>query len=421
METSTSIYIYENDNPQLLMQEIIKDNNVQIIKLTPAHLNLLLDINCTKSCVKKLIVGGDLLGIEVCKQISNHFPNKIHIYNEYGPTEATVGCMIYEYSNKDSDGYSSLPIGIPINNVKIYLLDKNLSLVPCNQSGEMYIGGDCLSSGYLNLPERNKQSFIVNPFNHKELLYKTGDLARLYYNDTMEYIGRTDFQVKLNGYRIEIGEIQSNLLKHHNVKDCYIMVNEIHDQKMLCAYYVSKNNMSIPNLDEFLSKTLPLYMIPKHYIKLDSIPLTINGKVDKNLLPLPEINKETYEGPENETERLLQEVFSKMIRTNKKISVTANFFDYYIDSLTIIKIQTILYSYGININTQLFYEYKTIRTLSKYITNNQDEPQNVNNSHIKINTVRKKINNTFSSQNILLLGASRIFRNTFIKKYIRQF
>ena len=177
--SGNAIYIYNNSNPQLLLQDILSDNKVQIIKLTPAHLSLLLECIPNPN-VKKLIVGGDILSIEICKQISSLFANNIHIYNEYGPTEATVGCMIYEYSNADKNNYASVPIGIPAANTKLYVLNDDLNLVPFGHIGQLYIGGKCLAKGYVKLRNMNAERFIQSPFNSNEKIYKTGDLVKLH-------------------------------------------------------------------------------------------------------------------------------------------------------------------------------------------------------------------------------------------------
>ena len=287
--SGNSIYIYNNSNPELLIKEIVADKKIQVLKLTPAHLSLLLDVATPDSCIKELIVGGDILTTETCKAIINKFHNGIKIYNEYGPTEATVGCMIYEYSLLDD--YVSVPIGKPINNVQIYLFNSCMNLMPFNTIGEMYIGGDCLSKGYLNLPTVTENSFIKNPFNENEILYKTGDLAKLHPNGSMEYIGRCDFQIKINGYRIETGEVQSQILKYPNIKDCYVIDMQIKNNKELCAYYVENKHVDIDDLISTLDKKLPNYMIPKHFIKMGSLPMTVNGKINRKELPLPTIKR----------------------------------------------------------------------------------------------------------------------------------
>ena len=311
--SGNAIYIYNNSNPQLLLQDILTDNKVQIIKLTPAHLSLLLECIPNPN-VKKLIVGGDILSIEICKQISSLFANSIHIYNEYGPTEATVGCMIYEYSNTDKDNYASVPIGIPAANTKLYVLNDDLNLVPFGHIGQLYICGKCLSKGYVKLRNTNSERFIQSPFNSNEKIYKTGDLVKLHKNGIMEYIGRSDFQIKINGYRIEIGEIQSKILNYPGIKDCFINVIEKDKTKLLCAYYVCKKPINLKYLKDHLSRSLPSYMIPKHFILLDELPLTNNGKVDKKLLPLPtESGHDVFIGPETLTEQNIYTANTKII------------------------------------------------------------------------------------------------------------
>lgn len=414
LTTGNTLYIYEDSNPQLLLKKIIDDKKVQILKLTPAHLSLLQDI-ISNSTITKLIVGGDILSTEICKKTTQIFNNKVQIFNEYGPTEATVGCMTYTYSNTDDYNYSSVPIGIPATNTKIYLLNKDLNLIPFGYPGQIFIGGKCLSIGYLNLDNITKERFINSPFYNNEIIYSTGDIAKLFNNGIMEYIGRKDFQVKINGFRIEIGEIQSKIMLYSNIQNCYVTVININNAKLLCAYFVASELIDINDLKNFIMTSLPKYMIPSYFIQLESIPLTVNGKINKSLLPLPNIDTNIeYVAPATELEQLLSNIFIKLLKT-EKISVTQNIFDYLIDSLTIIKIQTKLYALGISIDTQVFYNYPTIRDIANYIThklnntiNNLKDIENINISDIifPIN----KINTTYN--NILFFRYNRFFRNT---------
>ncbi len=406
--SGNSIYIYNNSNPELLIKEIVADKKIQVLKLTPAHLSLLLDVATPDSCIKKLIVGGDILTTETCKAIINKFHNGIKIYNEYGPTEATVGCMIYEYSLLDD--YVSVPIGKPINNVQIYLFNSCMNLMPFNTIGEMYIGGDCLSKGYLNLPRVNESSFIKNPFNENEILYKTGDLAKLHPNGSMEYIGRCDFQIKINGYRIETGEVQSQILKHPNIKDCYVIDMQIKNNKELCAYYVENKHVDIDGLISTLDKKLPNYMIPKHFIKMSSLPMTVNGKINRKELPLPTINRKVaIVKPTNTIEELLCNIFCKVLEI-EEISTVENIFNYYVDSLSLIKIQTILYSEGYNLDTQDFYNNKTIKSLADKIINGstaeEDSTENFKDVNFSISDIQKDITTNINFKNIFLFGST---------------
>ena len=400
--SGNSIYIYQNENAQLLLEEIIKDNHVQIIKLTPGHFTLLQDLDLSNSIVCKFMLGGDILTKEMCEKITTLFSHPIHIYNEYGPTEATVGCMIYEYHPEDT--YTSVPIGYPIDNTQILLLNNEQELVPLGNIGEMYISGDCLALGYTD-EQKTAEKFIDHPFYNGERIYKTGDLAILHSNGVMEYLGRSDFQVKLNGYRIELGEIQSVLLTHPDIKDVYVTLITLDEHKFLCAYYVSENE--IEDLSSFLKKTLPSYMIPSYFIRLDKLPLTINGKIDKSALPLPKKSHSKYVKPQNKLEETLQEIFTELLEQKSKISVEDNLFDYYIDSLLLIKAQSILYSKGISINTQDFYEYPTIRKLADFLLIDQPKETSVLLEKMPIiKEIKKPIEVSTKFRRIILFGAT---------------
>lgn len=406
--TGNTLYIYENDNIQLLLKQIIEDKKVQIIKLTPAHLSLLQDI-VSETIITKLIVGGDILTPETCKNITNIFNNNVYIFNEYGPTEATVGCMTYIYQKDDDKNYASVPIGVPADNTQILILNNDLNLIPFGYNGQLFIGGKCLAKGYLSMQDKTKEKFINYPFNSDEILYSSGDIAKLFNNGIMEYIGRKDFQVKINGYRIETGEIQSKILNYNNIKECFVDVINMDNSKILCAYLVSGTDIDVNDLKNFIMIFLPKYMIPKYFIRINQIPLTVNGKVNKSLLPLPQKNiTNEYIYPCNELEQLLYDIFIKTLKT-EKISVTQNIFDYLIDSLTIIKIQTKLYSFGISIDTQTFYNYPTIRDISNYISHKSNT--NYNNlsdfEKIKIpDIIVPNSTNNYEYKNILFFGTT---------------
>lgn len=400
--SGNSIYIYQNDNAQLLLEEIIKDNHVQIIKLTPGHFTLLQDLDLSNSVVCKFILGGDILTKEMCEKITSLFSHPIHIYNEYGPTESTVGCMIYEYHAEDT--YTSVPIGYPIDNTQILLLNDDKELVPLGNVGEMYISGNGLAIGYTD-EQKTADKFIEHPFYKGEKIYKTGDLAILHSNGVMEYLGRSDFQVKLNGYRIELGEIQSVLLTHPAIKDVYVTLITLDEHKFLCGYYVSESELE--DLSGFLKKTLPSYMIPSYFIRLNKLPLTINGKIDKSALPLPKKSHSKYVKPQNKLEETLQQIFTELLEQKNKISVEDNLFDYYIDSLLLIKAQSILYSKGISINIQDFYEYPTIRKLADFLLVDQPKETSVLIEKMPIiKEIKKAIEVPTEFRRIILFGAT---------------
>jgi amino acid adenylation domain-containing protein len=211
------IVIYDDSDKHLALERIITDNAVDIVKLTPSHLQLLRELDCSRSRIKKLIVGGENLERKLADDIIDCFDGKVTIYNEYGPTETTVGCMYYRYEGKGVLG-DSIPIGLPIANTSIYLLDEHLNCVPYGAIGELCVSGEGVSSGYLNNSLLTDEKFVANPFAPGTILYKTGDLVKFGVDDALIYIGRKDEQIKHRGLRIDLQEIETILNKHPNIR-----------------------------------------------------------------------------------------------------------------------------------------------------------------------------------------------------------
>ena len=404
--SGNTMYIYQGENAQIILQNILSDEKTQIIKLTPAHLSLLLDCQPSRS-LKKLIVGGDILTCEICEKVTNLYPD-IAIFNEYGPTEATVGCMIYQYTKNDAKQYASVPIGIPADNTKLYVLNHYHNFIPCGYSGNLFIAGKGLAKGYVRLKKITEQKFIPSPFHHNERIYDTGDIVKLHENGIMEYVGRSDFQVKINGYRIEIGEIQSKIQNFPNIKDCYVTVLEKEGSKHLCAYYVCDKPANLNILKNYLRRTLPSYMVPRYFVLLEKFPFTSNGKIDKKALPMPTNSEhDVFVAPQTPLEKELHDLFCQLLHISE-ISVTANFFDYYVDSLIIIKAQTILLSKNIEINTQAFYEFPSIRSLCDYISIKNEVHHATHTTFLQdISSIQKPSLQPYSQyENILLFGVT---------------
>lgn len=245
------VYDENSDEEEYILYRIMKDNKATVIKLTPSHLSLLKHTNIRNSSVKRFVVGGEDLKVSLAKDIYTKFEGNIEILNEYGPTETVVGCMIHKY-DYESDTRVSVPIGVPADNVHIYILDKNLNTVPVNTVGEMYISGDGVARGYINRPELTQEKFIDNPFITGMRMYKTGDVSRFLNNGKIEYVGRADQQAKIRGYRIELGEIENYLLNHEAVKDALVI--DLEDQfkgRYLCAYLVKKLEIKTQELKSF--------------------------------------------------------------------------------------------------------------------------------------------------------------------------
>ncbi len=326
----SKLVIYEEAD----IEKVLSYNKVDVIKLTPSHLKLIRDNQglsdiINKSRVKTIIIGGEQLETQLAHNIIDLFANRIEIFNEYGPTEATVGCIIHKF-NTETDKNTNVPIGNPFPNTKAYILNEDLNPLPKGMVGELYIGGECITEGYLNNLILTNTCYIKNPFVDNEKLYKTGDLARILPNGSLEFIGRNDFQVKIRGYRIELGEIESVLKSLDRISDAIVIVKTDNlNMQYLCAYYVTDYEIDSNDIKEELKDVIPEYMIPQYFKEIENIPLNKNGKVDKTALP--EINIEDtieYIPPTTELEAQLVTIWSNILGiSDDKISIDADFFE----------------------------------------------------------------------------------------------
>lgn len=369
------VVIYENKKDELILYRVLKDNKATIIKLTPAHLILIKGLTNEESSIKRIIVGGENLPSQLAKEVIESFGGEVEIFNEYGPTEATVGCMIHKYNPKKDDE-NSVPIGKPADNIQIYILDKSLNPVANNIVGELYISGVGLARGYLNRPVLTKEKFIQHPFIKGERIYKTGDLARWDSDGNIEFLGRIDNQVKLRGYRIELNEIENTLLKQEYIKEAAVIAKkDKNDDKYICAYIVADRDLSQYQLKEHLNNYLPEYMIPSYFVKLEKMPLTLNGKIDRKRLPKLDGDiqrSKEYEAPRDETEEILLRIWQEVLSNKKRIGIDDNFFEiggHSIKAMQIIGQMNKTFDIDIEIN-ELF-KNPTIRKLANHILNAQ--------------------------------------------------
>ncbi|CAL2089900.1 Tyrocidine synthase 3 [Tenacibaculum sp. 190524A02b] len=265
----------------------------------------------------KILSGGEALAVK--------YIEGCELYNNYGPTENTVVTTSYKVSKKDE---LPLPIGRPVANTDIFILDQQTNkLQPKGVIGELCISGAGLSRGYLNRPELTNKSFIVHPFKQGERLYKTGDLARLLPSGDIEFIGRKDAQVKIRGYRIELGEIEYALTSQEKISEAVVTIIEKKEEKHLVAYVKGKGILELEIVKQKLHSYLPSYMIPSYFAQIDEVPLTPNGKINKELLPKVELDEvREYVAPRNEIESKLVEIWQNLLDV-EKIGVTDDFFD----------------------------------------------------------------------------------------------
>jgi acyl-CoA synthetase (AMP-forming)/AMP-acid ligase II/aryl carrier-like protein len=275
----------------------------------------------------------------------------MRIFNEYGPTEATVGCIVKELSLETK----KVLIGQPIANTQVYILDKNQQLLPQGVFGEIWIGGKGVGKGYINNAKLTATRFIENPF-AEGIIYKTGDVGRWTETGEVDYLGRIDEQVKIKGYRIELGEIEAQIQKINGVKDVKVIdIQDGHEEKQLAAYYTGSITSS--EIKHTLAGQLPNYMVPAFVVQLDAIPLTANGKVDRRALPKPkkESSRSTYQTPESHVEQLLAEIWKKVLHV-ERVSKTDDFFDLGGDSIKAIQLSSRLRNKGYSIKIKDVFE-----------------------------------------------------------------
>ncbi len=308
----------ENPGIEGLAAVLREGSDFSLIKITPAHLEAVGQVLPAAEIAGRtrvLVIGGEALWAESLS-LWREFAPVTRIINEYGPTETVVGCCIYEIPAGTSIS-GPVPIGSPIANTQIYLLDQHLRPVPIGVPGELYIGGDGLARGYLNRPDLTAEYFIANPFGRKpgERLYKTGDLARRLRNGEIEYLGRLDGQVKIRGFRIELGEIEAVLLSHSSVRQSVVLAREdAPGDKRLVAYIVAREGVAPApgELRTYLQQKLPDYMLPFAFVLLEEMPLTQNGKVDRSALPEPDHSNRKIEAAPVAPRTALEEVIARM-------------------------------------------------------------------------------------------------------------
>ncbi len=319
--------------------------------------------------LKYIIFGGEELKPLLLKEWYKKYPH-IKLINMYGITETTVH-VTYKEITKEEIEQNISAIGKAIPTLTVYIMDKNQKLQPIGIPGEICVGGDGVGRGYLNRDELTTERFIKNPYNSNEIIYKSGDLAKINPMGEMEYLGRIDHQVKIRGFRIELAEIESNILKLDGIRQTVVIVKKDANEKYLCAYFIAEKEYTVDELREKLIKSLPDYMIPSKFVKLDKMPINANGKVDRKALPEP--NKvvsvgSTYEKPQNIIETKLVETWEEVLGI-KKIGINDNFFALGGDSIKVIRIVSKLKKYGFVFEAKELFKHPTIKELSGFVKN----------------------------------------------------
>ncbi|MDR6224079.1 non-ribosomal peptide synthetase [Desmospora profundinema] len=343
----------------LHFERYVNRHRLSMLLLPPTYLSHL-DRRQMKT-LRKIMVGGSASSPSLVEKWKD-----IYI-NAYGPTEATVCATVWEPADEES--VTVAPVGKPISHSPIYIVDEHLQIQPIGIPGELCIGGAGLARGYLGKPEQTAEAFIPNPFRPGERIYRTGDLARYLPDGNIEFLGRTDHQVKVRGHRIELGEIESVLIRHPKVTDATVQNwREGRDEADLCAYVAVDEPLSGGEVKSYLGRKLPDYMIPSFVMTVDAIPLTPNGKVDKHRLPKPdgwELQAE-YAAPVTEMEEKLVRIWKRVLGV-QKIGVTHHFFELGGDSIKAIQVAAELQKEDCLLRVNDLFRAPTIQQVIPYI------------------------------------------------------
>lgn len=350
------------------LTELIQVQRVEMLQTTPSRMQMLLADKAHFVCLqdlREIMIGGEVFPLNLLKILQQY--TQVKIYNMYGPTETTVWSAIKELKEENK-----VTIGTPIANTQFYLMDPYGVILPKGSVGELWIGGAGLARGYLNRLELNQEKFITSYGESifPGRLYRTGDLGRLQADGEFECLGRIDTQVKIRGYRIELGEIENQLLKFTGVSETAVVIkNDLNQQPLICAYLVTTSEVELEVLKNSLAEVLPNYMIPTVLTRIEMMPKTQNGKIDRKLLPAPDfVNiQPEFQEAENELERMLMEFFVQVLGV-ASVGATDNFFGLGGDSIKCIQLLATLKNHGYKLQASQIFENPSPRKLAELLT-----------------------------------------------------
>lgn len=363
----------------LLLAKKLKESSATVVQATPSRWQMLVEAGWQGHDKLRIISGGESLPPKLAEQLLQRCDQ---LWNQYGPSETTI----YSSVHRVLPGEAPIPIGHPIANTQIHILDASENLIPIGIPGELHIGGVGLSNGYLNRQQLTKDKFISNPFsnNPADRLYKTGDIARYRLDGEIEFLGRSDHQVKVRGYRIELGEIEARLQDHPDVKQAvvstyvYELEEQVHyHENRLVAYLIQQSGTKIDpgDLRQYMSLSLPEYMIPDTFIELDDFPITSSGKVDRKALPQPDKARpdlvKSFVAPRTPVEEKLSLIWAEVLNL-EKIGVSDDFFVLGGHSLLATRVTTRLSSaFDLVLPLKLFFQNPTIEQQGQLIEAHQ--------------------------------------------------
>lgn len=319
---------------------LLDRSQATVMQATPATWRMLLESGWNGNRRMKALCGGESLDGELASELTSRVRE---LWNMYGPTETTIWSAVYKVESRIT---GRVPIGRPIANTQLYILDRNMQTVPAGVAGELYIGGAGVARGYWKRDELTAQKFVRDPFRDRGRIYRTGDRARFLPNGVVQFLGRTDDQVKLRGHRIEPGEIEAVLSRHPAVAGCAVALRDLDGDPILVGYVVFRNHEAVANaeLRNHLKKSLPDYMIPASFVTLDCLPLNSSGKIDRKALPIPYFGDTCVSdrtGPRDEFETVLLDIWKKLLRITN-CSMSDNFFELGGHSLQLVRMAAMI-------------------------------------------------------------------------------
>jgi amino acid adenylation domain-containing protein len=371
-------------NPARLGQ-YFREHQIDCLKIVPSHLSALLDCARPRDVLplRRLVLGGEALNWRLVERLAELAP-ECRVMNHYGPTETTIGvltCVVRE----EERGHASatVPTGRPLSNTQAYIVDERLRLVPAGVTGELLIGGEGVARGYLNGASLSAEKFIPDAFGRVPggRVYRTGDLARYLPDGRIEFLGRRDHQVKVRGYRIEMGEIEATLAKHPSVREAAVAaLDDTSGNRNLVAFVSARRGqrLDVAALRVFLQDALPHYMVPSRILLLDALPLTPNGKIDRQSLPrlAAEHRDETapaYVPPGSDAEKIVAAAWKEVLRV-EQVGLYDNFFDLGGHSLFIIQVHGRLSEqFKRDFPVMDLFKYTTVSSLAKYLSSSTEE------------------------------------------------
>nr|WP_315033462.1 non-ribosomal peptide synthetase [uncultured Chryseobacterium sp.] len=329
-----SLYIIDDESrgDGVKLKSFFETESIDLSDGTPTHLRLVVDALEQEASLGNLtswILAGEALPKELVKRFYKFLGNRVQLYNFYGPTETCVDSTYYKVTQDNLDKYPFIPIGKPLPNERVYIVNQYGKLVPTGAIGELCIAGDGLAQYYVGDERASSQKFCIDWITGEERVYLTGDMARWLPDGNLEYCGRVDDQVKLRGYRIELSEIEHQLNTFREISHSVVELKELNDEKYLVAYYESSTEYRVADLRHHLSQYLPEYMVPSYYMQLEKLPFNSNGKIDKQSLPDYKLQvADEYIAPETETEKKLVKIWEEVLKIDSSaIGTNSNFFD----------------------------------------------------------------------------------------------